>query len=125
VLAVLLVLLVACAGDPRITPGSPTPSPSGRYTAALEVVDGGGVDEWRPTITDPTGAEVFRDDESYSTAHRLVIAWTSAADELWILSSDVGIFRVDPLPDGTWRKTASTPEQRLAVPDDLDEVYPR
>jgi hypothetical protein len=126
-LAAFLVLLAACAGGPGITPGSPATSPSGRYTAVLDVVDVGSVDEWRPTIRDATGAEVFRDDESYSAgpAHSLVVAWSPTADELWVLSGDVGTSRLAPLPDGTWRKTSSTPEQPLAVPDELDEALSR
>lgn len=105
------------------TPDRPLPSPSGAYTAAPEMgPEQNGVKTWVVVIRDRSGAEVFRDDYAYSTRHGVGVTWLSTADQLWILSGDVGTAHVDRAPDGTWTKTAVTPETLNQVPEEITQL---
>jgi hypothetical protein len=75
-----------------------------------------GVDTWVAVIRDnATGAEVFRDSYAYGNRHGVGITWLSSADQLWLLSNDVGTAHVDRKPDGTWIKTSIYPEKQSAT----------
>ncbi len=129
---VLLVVLAAAyvlgvfsgQKDERFaTPDHPLPSPSGGYVAAPEMgPEQNNVQTWVVVIRDRSGTEVFRDDYAYSTRHGVGVTWLSTADQLWILSGDVGTAHVDRMPDGTWRKTAITPETVGQVPAEIAQL---
>ena len=130
--AVLLVVLAAAyvlgvfsgdKGERFATPARPLPSPSGAYIAAPEMgPEQNGVKTWVVVIRDRSGTEVFRDHYAYSTRHGVGITWLATADQLWILSGDVGTAHVDRLPDGTWEKTAITPETLDQVPQEIAQL---
>jgi hypothetical protein len=111
-------------GDDRfVDMGSPRESPSGEFTASLaEGPAQDGVATRIVVVTDAGGQEVFRDDYAYSTRHGVGVTWLSSADQLWILSSDVGTAHVDQQTDGTWTKTAITPETADTVPEEIAEL---
>jgi hypothetical protein len=52
-----------------------------------------------------SGQEVFHDVVSYSTRHGVGVTWLSSADQLWILSADVGHAHVEEHA-GAWVKTS-------------------
>jgi hypothetical protein len=121
---VLMVFLFAVPDrtDKRFaTPERSVVSPSGRYTA--EVIFGpeqNGVRTWIARIRDGRSGElVFVDDYAYSTRHRLRITWLSTADQLWLISGDVGTSHVDAEPDGSWTKTPIGPGGRANVPEEI------
>jgi hypothetical protein len=122
----LAVVLTGCTGadpDRFVKPGAPKVSPSGVYTAAVDAgPNQNGVDTWVAVILDDTGAEVFHDDYAYSTRHGAGITWLSTSDQLWLLSADIGAAHVDRHPDGTWTKTAITPETNDSVPSEIREL---
>lgn len=98
------------ADDRFARPGQPRTSPSGELVA--RVVPGpeqNGVETWVVVIEDRRGWEVFRDDYAYSSRHGVGVTWLSGADELWVLSSDVGTSSIVRGPDGTWRKEYPRP----------------
>ncbi|MHC9294436.1 hypothetical protein ACRCUN_18375 [Mycobacterium sp. LTG2003] len=128
---IALVVAIALSGcawfggdggrDRFVAPGSPKLSPSGDYTAAVDTgAAQNGVETWVALIIDESGAEVFRDDYAYSTRHGTGVTWLSTHDQLWLLSRDVGAAHVDRGTDGSWRKTAVTPETR--VPTEIREL---
>lgn len=102
-------------------PGASRASPSGDVMAVVELgPEQDGVPTWRPVILDGAGAAVFRDDEVYSTRQGgVAVTWLSDADQLWILSGDIGARHVDRGPDGTWRKTTITPDTLATVPTEI------
>lgn len=53
------------------------------------------------------GDEVYRDTSAYSTRHGVAITWQSYGEALWVVSSDVGTFKVARAGAG-WEKSAST-----------------
>lgn len=131
VLAVVTVTLLAGCGmfgksdrrDERFArPGEPKASPSGTYTAVVEYgPQQNGVDTWVVVLKE-ADKEVFRDSYAYSTRHGVGVTWLSTSDQLWVLSSDVGASHVDRTADGTWKKTAITPETRGDVPAEINEL---
>ncbi|MFE3545613.1 hypothetical protein ACFXK0_21835 [Nocardia sp. NPDC059177] len=87
-------------------PGTSAISPSGFYEA--KVNPDGELSMYVSIVDTRTGAEVFRGTDKYSTSrhHRYVVGWLSTApEELWIRTGDVGTFRVDRGPDGFWTKS--------------------
>jgi hypothetical protein len=65
----------------------------------------------------PAGCGLFRGSESGDDRFArpgVGITWLSSGDQLWVLSSDV-----DRAADGTWIKTAITPETTDTVPDEI------
>jgi hypothetical protein len=109
--------------DRFVQVGHPKTAPSGAYTASLDDgADQNGVATRIVVITDADGEEVFRDDYAYSTRHGVGVTWLSSADQLWILSSDVGTAHVDRQADGTWTKTGITPETKDTIPEDIDQL---
>ena len=82
--------------------------------------DQNGVKTWRPVILGAEGREVFRDDEVYRTRHAVGITWLSGHDQLWILSGDVGIARIDPRPDGSW--VQRWPKKEEPLPAEIDKL---
>ncbi|MGQ0773355.1 MAG: hypothetical protein ACT4NY_02885 [Pseudonocardiales bacterium] len=86
-------------------PGQPQTSPSGKFVAHAEFgPEQNGVQTWIVVITERDGREVFRDTEAYSSRHGVGITWRTDADQLWILSADVGTSYVQHNTDGTWSK---------------------
>jgi hypothetical protein len=123
--AVVLLLALPGRGDGRFaTPERPMASPSGRYTAEVTLgPEENGVKTWMVRIRESqSGQLVFTDDYAYSTRHPLRITWLSTADQLWLVSGDVGTSHVDPQPDGTWTKKAVTPDDRAAVPEEIRQL---
>lgn len=109
--------------DRFVRPGEPKSSPSGSYTALAESGPSqNGVGTWIVVVRDAAGAEVFRDGYPYSTRQGLGVTWLSTADQLWILSSDVGNAHVDRQPDGTWAKTPITPQTLATVPEEINRL---
>jgi hypothetical protein len=109
--------------DRFVQVGNPKTAPSGAYTASLDDgADQNGVATRIVVITDADGEEVFRDDYAYSTRHGVGVTWLSSADQLWILSSDVGTAHVDRQADGTWTKTGITPETKDTIPEEIDQL---
>lgn len=53
------------------------------------------------------GAEVYRDAVAYSTRQGVAITWQPDGQALWVVTSDVGTFKVSRDGD-TWTKVAST-----------------
>lgn len=106
-----VVGLTGCSKDAATTgpihdTGTSITSPDGKYTAHF--IDGpsqNGVRTLYPVITEGN-AEVFRDEYAYSTKQGGVeIMWQPSEQHvLWILSKDVGSFRVG-LDGGAWTKT--------------------
>jgi hypothetical protein len=133
-LGVSLAVVLALAGcaifgrtakdeDRFVRPDSPRTSPSGSFVASVE--DGprqDGVGTLVVVISDDAGAEVFRDQYAYSTRHGVGVTWLSGHDQLWILSSDVGTAHVDRRDDGTWTKTAITPETKGDIPQEIADL---
>jgi hypothetical protein len=116
----------AIRGDRFVQPGSSKPAPSGQYTAAAE--NGpvqNGVATWVVLVRDTSGAEVFRDDYAYSLRHGVGITWLSSADQLWVLSADVGTAHIDRAPDGSWHKTLITPETVATIPEEIRNLRDR
>lgn len=111
-------------GDDRfVEVGRPKESPSSEFTASLaEGPSQNGVATRIVVVTDADEREVFRDDYAYSTRHGVGVTWLSSADQLWILSSDVGTAHIDRQTDGTWAKTAITPETRDTVPEEITKL---
>lgn len=106
--------------DRFVQPGQPKMSPSGSYTALADHgPEENGVATWVAVIQDKFGKEVFRDTETYSTRHGVGITWLSNADQLWLLSSDVGTAHVDRNPDGTWTKTWMNPQTVKDIPAEI------
>lgn len=129
-LVIVLAVLAGCSlfggNDDRdrfVEADDPRTAPSGEFTASL---DDGPPQDGVPThvvvITDADGTEVFRDDHAYSSRHGVGVTWLSSADQLWILSTDVGTAHVDRQADGTWVKTAITPSTADTVPDEIDRL---
>lgn len=78
---------------------------------------------WVAVIRDnATGAEVFRDSYAYDNRHGVGITWLSSADQLWLLSNDVGTAHVDRKPDGTWIKPSIYPETVGDIPEEIKAV---
>ncbi|OLF19352.1 hypothetical protein BU204_02865 [Actinophytocola xanthii] len=101
----------------------PQRSPSGEFTASLVAgPEQDGVATRVVVVTDTDGHEVFRDDYAYSTRHGVGVTWLSSADQLWILSADVGTAHVDRAADGTWTKTAISPETADTVPEEIERL---
>ncbi len=99
------------------------PSPSGAFVAKVETgPEQNGVATWVTIIQDKSGREVFRDSYAYSTRHGVGITWLSSADQLWLISSDVGLARIDKHDDGRWTKTAITPETLAQVPQEIAQL---
>lgn len=97
-------------------PGTSAISPSGSFEA--KVNPDGDLSMYVSIVDTRTGSEVFHGTDRYSTSrnHRYVVGWLSSApEELWIRTGDVGTFRVDRAPDGTWTKTG--PKH---IPDEVD-----
>ncbi|MGW4632644.1 hypothetical protein [Nocardia sp. NPDC004415] len=87
-------------------PGTSAISPSGFYEARVN--PDGDLSMFVSIVDTRTGAEVFHGTDKYSTSrhHRYVVGWLSTApEELWIRTGDVGTFRVDRAQDGTWTKS--------------------
>lgn len=106
--------------DRFVRPGVARVSPSGGFTAYAEPgPPQNGVATWVVVVWDGSNAEVYRDSYAYSTRHGVGITWLSNADQLWVLSSDVGDAHVDRKPDGTWVKTAITPETINDIPEEI------
>lgn len=105
-------------------PDHPKNSPSGQYAATVDMgPNQNGVDTWVAVIRDnATGAEVFRDSYAYDNRHGVGITWLSSADQLWLLSNDVGTAHVDRKPDGTWIKTSIYPETVGDIPEEIKAV---
>jgi hypothetical protein len=129
VLVIALAVVVGCSlfgrdsDDRFVDVGRPKESPSGTFIASLEEgPEQNGVETRVVVISDANGREVFRDDYAYSTRHGVRVTWLSSADQLWILSSDVGTAHVDRQEDGTWTKTAITPETADTVPEEIAEL---
>lgn len=103
--ALVTALAAACTGrggDERLaTLEVPRTSPSGEAVAAL-VAEG---DVLHPVIRNPSGVEVWRDDLEHTERYSPGVLWESAADVLWILSTDHGNASVRRDPAGTWAKT--------------------
>ncbi|RKT55487.1 hypothetical protein [Saccharothrix australiensis] len=105
--------------DRFVRPDAPKASPSGSYTAHAELGPAqNGVATWVVVIRDRGGSEVFRDDYAYSTRHGVGITWLSTADQLWVLSSDVGDAHVDRVGT-TWTKTPITPDTLGDEPEEI------
>jgi hypothetical protein len=124
VAGVVVALLLALPGrmDGRfVTPERPVASPSGRYTAEVTLgPEQNGVKTWKVRIRNGQSRElVFTDDYAYSTRHSLRITWLSTADQLWLISGDVGTSHVDPGPEGTWTKKPVGPDGRATVPEEI------
>lgn len=95
--------------DRFVRPGAPGVAPSGAVTAYTEPgPEQDGVSTWVVVLRDRGGAEVFRDDYAYSDRHGVGVTWLSTADQLWVLSADVGDAHVDRVGTG-WVKTVLTP----------------
>ncbi|MEJ7630703.1 MAG: hypothetical protein WKF54_14035 [Nocardioidaceae bacterium] len=93
------------APDRFAQPGHPVASPSGKFVARVDIEpEQNGVETWIVVIDDVSGRKVFRDTDAYSSRHGVGITWLSGADELWLLSSDIGTSSVARGPDGGWRK---------------------
>lgn len=106
-------------GDRFVRPDAPKAAPSGTYTAHAEAgPDQNGVATWVVVIRDRSGTEVFRDDYAYSTRHGVGITWLSTADQLWVLSADVGDAHVDRT-DAGWSKTKLTPSTLGDKPEEI------
>ncbi|MFF2082621.1 hypothetical protein ACFVVM_02550 [Nocardia sp. NPDC058176] len=128
VAVVLLLASVACGND-RVTaegdgrfalPGVPVTSPSGSFEAH---VNPSGNLSMYVSITDKrTGAEVYKDVENYSTSrlHGYTVGWLSSAPEqLWIYSADVGTSRVDRSAEGEWEKSRRIAKVEGHMPDEI------
>jgi hypothetical protein len=99
------------------------PSPSDAFIAKVETgAEQNGVATWITVIQDKSGREVFRDSYAYSTRHGVGITWLSTADQLWLISSDVGLARIDKQDDGRWTKTTITPEMLAQVPQEIAQL---
>jgi len=129
VLVVALIVVAGCSlfgsdsDDRFVDVGRPKESPSGAFTASLEEgPEQNGVETHIVVISDADGREVFRDDYAYSTRHGVRVTWLSSDDQLWILSSDVGTAHVDRQEDGTWTKTAITPETADTIPAEIADL---
>ncbi len=117
--AVAVAVLAGCtalSGGNRNTderfarPEQPRTSPSGGFVARADLgPDQNGVQTWIVVITDRAGHEVFRDAEAYSSRHGVGITWLTGADQLWVLSADVGTSSVQPDANGTWSKKHPRP----------------
>lgn len=124
----LFPLLIGCGlfgksdrtNDRFARPEHPKTSPSGSYTAFAEYgPEQNGVKTGVAVIRDKSGEEVFHDTEPYSTRHGIGITWLSTADQLWLLSGDVGTSHVDRNPDGTWTKTGMNPDTVKDIPAEI------
>jgi hypothetical protein len=105
--------------DRFVLPDAPRAAPSGKYTAHAEAgPEQNGVPTWVVVIRDQGGGEVFRDEYAYSTRHGVGITWLSTADQLWVLSADVGDAHVDPSGSG-WVKTTLTPSTLDDKPEEI------
>ncbi|XVV06038.1 hypothetical protein ACQPW3_11890 [Actinosynnema sp. CA-248983] len=125
---IALLALASCTGsapddvDERfVVPGKPRTSPSGNFTAHVEVGD----DKTARlvSISDAKDVEVFRDDLVYrvGNAGRLTVVWLSTADQLWILSTDIGTRYVNrDASTGTW--TVDYPADRKDVPQEIKDL---
>lgn len=110
------------ADDRFARPDHPRDSPSGHYTASVDLGrNQNGVDTWVAVIrNNTTGTEVFRDPYAYSTRHGIGITWLSTNDQLWLLSGDVGTSHVDRQPDGTWVKANIYPDTAGDIPEEIN-----
>ncbi|MGH3751694.1 MAG: hypothetical protein ACRDRP_03190 [Pseudonocardiaceae bacterium] len=91
-------------------PGQPRTSPSGAFVARADLgPQQNGVPTWLVVITDRAGRELFRDTEAYSSRHGVGITWLTGADQLWVLSSDVGTSTVQRDVTGVWSKRYPRP----------------
>lgn len=103
-----------------VAPDRPQQAPSGGFQARF--VAGppqGSVKTWLVVVADSAGTEVFRDSQPYSARHAVAAIWLSTADQLWVLSSDVGMAKVDRDAAGRWHKTTITPETLASVPPEI------
>lgn len=98
------------AGERFARPGQPRTSPSGEFVAQADLgPEQNGVPTWIVVITERDGREVFRDSAAYSSRHGVGITWLTGADELWLLSSDVGTSYVRQNTAGNWSKEYPRP----------------
>jgi hypothetical protein len=108
--------------DRFVREDAPRTSPSGQFTASLKPgPEQSGVKTWAVVISDKDGGEVFRDPRNYSDRHGVGVTWLSSADQLWILSSDIGTSYVER-QGGAWVKTEITPETRDRIPDEIQKL---
>jgi hypothetical protein len=93
----------------------------GAFVAKVEAgPEQSGVATWVAVIGEAkTGREVFRDSYGYSARHGVGVTWLSSADQLWLISADVGLARVGQGTDGRWTKTTITPETLAQVPPEI------
>lgn len=98
---------VSASADLANATGTVIAAPQG--PASAEFVPGpdqSGVATLVPVISEG-GSEVYRDETAYSTRHGIAMTWQSDGSTLWVLSSDVGTFRV-ARTDAGWTKSAAT-----------------
>lgn len=97
------------SGSTELANSSGTVIDAPQGSASAELVAGpeqNGVATLVPVISEG-GAEVYHDPSAYSTRHGVAITWQSDGEALWVVSSDVGTFKVARTGAG-WEKSAST-----------------
>lgn len=127
VVLVAIVSLVAIKwGQPEdrfVRLGVPKPSPSGAFVAHAEAGPlQNGVATRVVVVKNAGGSEVFRDSYAYSTRHGVGITWVAGHDQLWVMSGDVGVSRIELGANGSWQKTSITPETASTIPKDIRDL---
>lgn len=95
-------------------------SPSGKFTASVEVEVAKGKPAWRVIVKDGQRRDVFRSGSSFSTRHRTVVTWEEREDRLWIYSGDVGTIVIGSDAHGVWNEV---PEKGLTPPPVIRKIY--
>lgn len=117
VVLLLVLALVSCSpADRFVRPGAPKASPSGKYVAHTESVNGGTV----LLITDKAGNELYRDSLAYRTSERndgVGVLWLSDRDQLWLLTPGETHQRVEPDEHGDWSRK---PDSQL--PEEIKQL---
>lgn len=130
IVAVILAVVAIAAGCSKgdsaaaqlVTPDHSQPSPSGTYTAFAEPgQEENGEKPWVVVVRDKAGKEVFHDHASYSPRDGVMITWLpSEPEQLWVYSSDAGVYRIAPGSHGGWTRSGVKPDK---VPSEISGLW--